>query len=73
MDYKVLPFNANLKSDDTAEVAAKQLQELIDSQLSQGYEYVGLSEISTNVAGSDGCLGIGAIPGFTASGSVAVF
>lgn len=73
MEYKVLPFNANLKRNDSADGAARQLQQLIDSQRAEGYEYVGLEEITTNVEGTNGCLGIGAKPGFTASVSVAVF
>ncbi len=73
MEYRVLPFNANLKRDDSADSAARQLQQLIDRQVAEGYEYVGLEEITTNVEGSNGCFGIGAKPGFTASVAVAVF
>lgn len=73
MEYKVLPFNANLKRDDSAASAAGQLQQLIDAQKAEGYEYVRLEDITTNVAGTNGCLGIGAQPGFTVTVSVAVF
>ncbi len=73
MEYKVLPFNASLKRNGSADDAARQLQQLIDQQRIQGYEYVGLEEITTNVEGTNGCLGIGAKPGFVVSVSVAVF
>lgn len=73
MEYKVLPFNAQLKRGDTADVAAKQLQKLIDDQQGQGYEFVRLESITTNVAGTKGCLGFGAKPDFLVSVDVAVF
>lgn len=36
MDYKVVPFNANLKQDEAANVAVNQLQRLIDQELADG-------------------------------------
>lgn len=73
MEYKVLPFNAQLSRKDSPTVAARQLQQLIDDQLAQGYEFVCLGGITTNVAGTNGCLGIGAKPDFLISVDVAVF
>ncbi len=73
MDYKVLPFNANLNQKDAAEVAVNQLQALIDTELSEGYEFVSLGNIETSVAPTSGCLGIGAKPGYTTTVAVAVF
>lgn len=73
MEYKVLPFNASLKRSDSAVDAARQLQQLIDAQRVEGYEYVRLEEITTNVAGTSGCLGIGAKPSFLVTVSVAIF
>jgi len=73
MEYKVLPFNASLKRGDSADGVAQQLQQLIDRQLAEGYEYVGLEEITTEIEPDNGCFGIGAKPGFTVSVSVAVF
>jgi len=73
MEYKVLPFNASLKRSDSADNAARQLQQLIDEQRAEGYEYVRLEEITTNVAGTNGCLGIGAKPAFMVTVSVAIF
>ena len=73
MEYRVLPFNANLKRDDSANGAAVQLQQLIDEQKREGFEFVRLEDITTNVEGTNGCLGFGAKPGFIVTVSVAVF
>lgn len=73
MGYKVMPFNANLGQQDGAEKAASQLQDLIDAQLSEGYEFVSMGNIDTAVAPESGCLGFGAKPGFSTSVAVAVF
>ncbi len=73
MEYKVVPFNALLKRKDTADVAARQLQQLIDQQKSMGYEYVRLEEVTTCVDGTNGCLGIGAKPSYIVTVSVAIF
>ncbi|MBE6175589.1 MAG: hypothetical protein E7146_01130 [Rikenellaceae bacterium] len=73
MEYKVLPFNANLNQKDAAMVAVNQLQALIDSELANGYEFVSIGNIETTVAPTNGCLGIGAKPGFVTSVAVAIF
>ena len=73
MEYKVIPFNANLGQKDGAEKAAEQLQSLIDTLLSEGYEFVSMGNIDSLVAPESGCLGFGAKPGYTASVAVAVF
>ena len=73
MDYKVVPFNANLKQDEAANVAVNQLQRLIDQELADGYEFVSMGSIETSVAPTNGCLGIGAKPGYSTSIAVAIF
>lgn len=73
MEYRVIPFNASLTQNETAEVAANQLQALINSQLAEGFEFVSLGNIETAVAPTSGCLGIGAKPGYNASVAVAFF
>lgn len=73
MEYKVVPFNANLTQDDSADVAARQLQNLIQTMQGEGYEYVSMESVDTNVAGTNGCLGIGAKPGYSATVAVVVF
>jgi hypothetical protein len=73
MEYKVLPFNAHLTRKDSADEAANQLQRCIDEMQSQGYEFVGMGSITTNVAGTNGCLGIGAKPDFMVGVDVVIF
>lgn len=73
MEYKVLPFNASLKRNGSADEAARQLQQLIDQQRSQGYDYVRLEDIITSVEGTNGCLGFGAKPGYVVTVAVAIF
>lgn len=73
MEYKVLPFNASLKRNDSADDAARQLQQLIDQQRSQGYDFVRLEDVTTNIEGTNGCLGFGAKPGYMVTVSVAIF
>lgn len=73
MEYKVLPFNANLNQKDASQVAVNQLQSLIDNELANGFEFVSMGSIETSVAPTSGCLGIGAKPGYNTSVAVAVF
>jgi hypothetical protein len=73
MEYKVVPFAANVQSHEGASAAAGQLQSVIASQASQGWEYVRLEHVETNIAGSNGCFGIGASPAQTIHVSMAVF
>ncbi len=73
MNFKVVPFYANLEQQDGAQVAVNQLQKLIDAELANGYEFVSMGNIETEVAPTSGCLGIGAKPGFSTSVAVAVF
>ena len=73
MEYKVVPFNANLTQKDSAEAAAQQLQALIANYQANGYEFVSMESIETNVAGTNGCFGIGAKPGFVTSVAVVIF
>ena len=73
MEFKVVPFNANLKRDDASQEAVNQLQKLINQELANGFEFVRLENIETAVAPTKGCLGFGAKPGFVTSVAVAVF
>lgn len=73
MEYKVVPFNANVKQDDAADKSAAQLQALIERYVAEGYEFVSMGSIETNVAGTSGCLGIGAKPAYNTAVAVAVF
>lgn len=73
MKYQVVPFNANLKQKDSATESAAQLEQLIQQYTGEGYEFVSMGSIDTNVAGTSGCLGIGAKPGYSSSVAVVVF
>ncbi len=71
MQYKVVPFVANIVIGQDAGVAAQQLAELVNLNAGQGWEYVRLENVRTIVTtpavpgtpASAGCFGIGAIPG----------
>lgn len=73
MEYRVVPFSANIRSSEGASAASSQLQNLIDSHTSESWEYVRLEQVETNIAGSSGCFGLGATPSQTISVSMAVF
>jgi hypothetical protein len=59
--YKVVPFRGELKqgitSTDTVNKVSQQLEELINSYASQGWEFYSLDSVSIRV--SSGCLGFG--------------
>jgi hypothetical protein len=73
MQYKVIPFKASLSKTGTSGSVANQLQQTIDSQTIDDWEYQGMESISTFVAGSSGCVGFGATSGYTTSVQVLVF
>ena len=73
MDYKVVPFLAQITQKDTTATVAGQLQALINEHSSQGWEYVRLENVETQVAPENGCFGIGAKPGFNTIFKMVVF
>jgi hypothetical protein len=73
MQYRVIPFSANIASNEGAGAAAGQLQSMIASLAAEGWEYVRLEQVETHIAGTAGCFGLGATPSFTRSVSMAVF
>jgi hypothetical protein len=73
MKYKVIPFTAQITRNDSAAAVATQMQSIIDSQVSSGWEYLRMDSVETSVAGSSGCFGIGAQPPFSTSYNVLVF
>lgn len=74
MEYKVIPFVALIdhKNGNSRQVA-EQLQQLITKHASQGWNYVRLESVSTNVSPDNGCFGIGGSPGYTTTRQMAVF
>lgn len=75
MKYKVIPFTATANHQNmSAEIIAKQLENLIIVQIAEGWEYVRLESISTYIQPIEGCFGIGQQkPGYMTSYQVAVF
>ncbi len=62
MNYKVIPFNAAISNGQDASHVASRVESLINSHATGGWEYVGVHQLQTFVAGSSGCFGIGATP-----------
>lgn len=68
MEYKVIPFRADVMVDEGARKAAEQLAGLINQNATEGWKYHGLETLVTDVTtpatptipGKSGCLGIGA-------------
>ena len=73
MQYHVIPFVANIGMTEGAAAAAGQLQHMIDQLAAQGWEYVRLEELTTHVAGTDGCFATGAVSPSMRTVSLAVF
>ena len=73
MQYKVVPFVANVSNTQGASAAASQLENLIASHTADGWEYMRLENVETSIAGSSGCFGIGATPGMNTSYSMVIF
>jgi hypothetical protein len=73
MTYKVVPFTAVIASNANASAAAAQLETLIQSYTSDGWDYVRLESVDTFVAGTNGCFGFGATPARNISIAMAVF
>jgi hypothetical protein len=71
--YKIVPFAAQINRGDTTSQVAAQMQKIIDSYVTEGWEYIRMDGVQTSVAGTDGCFGFGAQPGFTTTYNVLVF
>ncbi len=83
MPYKVVPFKADILAGEGSGKAAAQLEALIERYSREGWAFHGLEALQTTVVtpakpGTNGCMGIGAVPGnpesrATAAVYVAVF
>ncbi|MEL6674562.1 MAG: hypothetical protein AAFR61_20295 [Bacteroidota bacterium] len=60
------------RNEGGARVAA-DLENLIQQNVDQGWQYEGVETISTWVQGSKGCFGFGATPGYSNSLQMVVF
>lgn len=73
MNYKVVPFVAQVTQKDTTSSVANQLEALINQFAADGWEYVSLENVETQVAPTGGCFGIGAKPGYSTFFKMVVF
>ncbi len=73
MKYKVVPFIAQISREDTSATVANQMQAIIDSNINNNWEYMRMDAVETSVAGTSGCFGFGAQPGFSTTYTVLVF
>lgn len=62
MEYKVVPFNAAVSNVQDGSHLASQIEGVIASHASNGWEYVNVHQLQTIKAGSNGCFGFGAEP-----------
>ena len=73
MVFKIVPFTASISQKDTTSTVASQMQSIVDSHVSEGWEYLRMDSVQTNVAGTNGCFGLGAQPGYSTTFNVLVF
>jgi hypothetical protein len=62
MEYRAIPFNASIATGGSSADAARQVQEVINKQAAEGWEFVNSDNIATTVQGTSGCFGLGAQP-----------
>lgn len=73
MAYKVKPFIAKVSNKGSTEDVAYQVEAFIEKESMDGWKFLGCGNIHTNVAGTNGCFGIGATPGTSTSVMVIIF
>lgn len=57
MEYRVVPFSADVSSHQGGSDAASNLQSLINSETSGDWEFVDFEQVQSYKAGSSGCFG----------------
>jgi hypothetical protein len=73
MEFKVVPFMAQITRSDTSARVARQMQAIIDDSTTQGWEYMRTDSVQTTINADRGCFGIGARPAFITTYTVLVF
>lgn len=73
MEYKVLPFIAQVSNKGNSTDVANQVSSFINQETSDGWEFVSCGNIDTQISGTNGCFGIGATPASSTSIMVLVF
>lgn len=72
MDYKCVPFEPPVDRKDPVAQVSENLEAIIKSEASGGWEFVGLENHSTFVPGTSGCFSTDK-PSYIHTYSVAVF
>ena len=72
MRYRIVYLDTNVLASEGATAVAAKIQREVDAHATQGWKFVGVQQADTTVInpGSNGCMGIGAVP--TTKSSVAV-
>jgi hypothetical protein len=73
MNYKVIPYKPAITNKGSLGDVAKDIEDIIQKGEKAGWEFIQLQEVTTFVAGSNGCFGIGATPGYNNSITVLIF
>ena len=71
--YKVVPFQARISNTGSGQELAGSLQQIINQEASGGWVFVQIQELTTFMAGTAGCFGLGATQGTNISMSVLIF
>ena len=72
-EFKAVPFIAKITRNDNSEKVAEQIQNLIDENSENGWNYLRLESVQTYIAADNGCFGIGAQPATTTTFRVIIF
>ena len=73
MSYKVIPFTPLVNQGQSNEDIASQIEGIISHQVKNGYSFVNIQTITSDVAPTKGCFGFGGEPGYIVSLQVIIF
>jgi hypothetical protein len=73
MEYKAVGFDPAMSRANSVAGAAADLERLVSSHATEGWEFLGLQNHSTVVPGTGGCFGLGATSPYDVTVSIAVF
>ncbi len=74
MEYKVIPFVASIdRNKNPSKQVAEQLEGLIEHYSNQGWKYIRLESVTSQVKPDGGCFGFGQSPGYTTTRQIVVF
>ncbi|MFC4635489.1 hypothetical protein ACFO3O_16385 [Dokdonia ponticola] len=74
MEYKVIPFVASIdRNKNPSKQVAEQLESLIENYANQGWKYIRLESVTSQVKPDGGCFGFGQSLGYTTTRQIVVF